>query len=268
MKPLIGITTGIIPNPNEWGPRMYVQNHQYSDAVFGAGGVPVLLPQVPEIGQLRDLYDHLDGILFAGGGDIDPKEYGEAQHPEIGEISAERDWAELQCIKWAIADDKPFLAICRGFQVMNVALGGSLFQDIAADVPGAQDHELSTAKHDKTFIAHRLRLDPYSRLAQIIGNDTIGANTHHHQAVKKPAPGMRITGWAEDGIIESGELGGSRFAIGVQCHPESLARIDPGWQKVFAAFVQAAQNPAARPAYESADSARSSSNIDEPAEAL
>lgn len=248
MKPLIGITTEEQASRDEWRPSYYAQNHHYSDAILGAGGVPVLIPFTHDLAQLRDMYERLDGILFAGGGDLHPDHYNEEAHEAMHDTSGERDRIELQLIKWAIADDKPMLAICRGFQVMNVALGGTLIQDISSQVPGAQDHELSTHKHDKTFIAHQLTLAPDSKLASLIGDTTVPANTHHHQAVKKPAPGMLVTGWAEDGIIESGEIPSRRFAIGVQCHPEALVRTVPGWQKVLSAFVAAAREGYASPA--------------------
>lgn len=262
-KPLIGITTEEAPNVNEWGPTVYRQNHQYSEAILSAGGIAVLMPFTYTTQQLRDLYERLDGILLAGGNDVDPSQYGELAHPKTVDTSPERDRIEIQLVKWAIADNKPILAICRGFQVFNVALGGTLIQDIPSEVESAQNHDESTHKKDKHFIAHQLRLEPHSRLAGIVG-DSIGANTHHHQAIKKPAPGLNLTGWAEDGIIESAEVSSSRFAIGVQCHPESLYALDAAWKNLFVAFV----NESAQANHASLDSSRSSSIIDDPSEVL
>ena len=243
MKPLIGITSQQDPNKHPWAAPMVGQNRQYPDAIWAAGGVPVLLPFAQDTGDLRSLYERLDAVVFAGGGDIDPSEYGESTSLLTKDESNERDRIELQLIKWAIADDKPFLAICRGLQLFNVALGGTLFQDVSSEVPGAENHSISSDKGDRHHLAHNLRIEPTSRLAKIIGDVTIGTNTHHHQAIKKPAPGLTVTGWAEDGIIESVELTSSRFAIGVQSHPESLTTLGLGWQKLFEAFVEAAYSP-------------------------
>ncbi len=243
MKPLIGITTQQDPNKHPWAAPMVAQNRQYPDAILAAGGLPVLLPFTGDIRQLRDLYERLDGIVFAGGGDINPAEYGEVAHPLTKEVCLERDRIELQLIKWSIADNKPILAICRGLQLLNVALGGSLIQDIPSAMPAMSNHNVSSDKQERHHLAHTLRIEPGSRTADIIGTTTIATNTHHHQGIKKPAPGLTVTGWAEDGIIECVELASSHFAIGVQSHPESLTTLGLGWQKLFGAFVQAAYSP-------------------------
>lgn len=260
MKPLIGITTEEAKSILSWGPNTYRQNHQYSDAILDAGGIPVFMPFTHTTQELRAMYDRMDGILFAGGNDIDPAEYGESKHVKTIDISPERDRIEIQLVKWAIADNKPILAICRGLQVLNVALGGTLIQDIPTEVLGASNHDESTDQKDKHYISHQLRLDPDSKLATIFGRDSVPANTHHHQAIKKPAPGLSVTGWAEDNIIEAAEIASSRFAIGVQCHPESLYTLNAEWSKLFKAFV----DESTQTNHEILDAARKSSSIDEP----
>ncbi|MGH7218556.1 MAG: gamma-glutamyl-gamma-aminobutyrate hydrolase family protein [Candidatus Microsaccharimonas sp.] len=242
MKPIIGITTGEIINQTEpWSSTIYGQKRTYSDAVVAAGGVPVFIPFVPE-DVLKALYNQLDGIVFAGGNDIDPQLYNEAQHPLTVDISPERDRVETTLMTWALNDDKPIFAICRGFQLLNVHLNGNLYQDILTEYANASDHQLSTFKKDYTHIAHQLRLAPKSRLAAITKELTLATNTHHHQGIKKLADGLEASAWAEDGIIEAIEHPKRSFVLGVQCHPESLYKNDEKWAAVFRAFVQAASS--------------------------
>jgi putative glutamine amidotransferase len=262
MKPLIGITTAMVPNKYTWGPDAYSQNQQYVDAVLTAGGVPVLLPFTHTTEELRALYGELDGLLFAGGGDVDSSEYDEPAADVLKDVNPERDRIELQLIKWAIADDKPVLAICRGHQVLNVALGGTLYQDIPSMIANAQNHDLSTEKEDRAFIAHRLVIAEDSRLARILGSQPIGANTHHPQAIKKLAPGLTVTARAEDQMIEAIELSRSRFVIGIQCHPESLTVSESRWAKLFREFIRAAMP------YAISENARNSASTDVALEAL
>lgn len=238
-QPLIGITTGeIINHTNPWSPITYGQSHTYSDSVFGAGGIPVLIPITDNMEALKAIYDRLDGILFTGGNDIDPELYKQDQHAKTKDVSKKRDQVELNLMKWALADNKPILAICRGFQLLNVMRGGSLYQDIDSEVEGASDHAASTAKKDVEHIAHHLTVDKESIFGQIIQSSDISANTHHHQAIKDIAPNLQVTARAEDGIIEGVEIPTAKFALGVQCHPESLQNIEPKWNLVFKAFIQ------------------------------
>ena len=240
MKPLIGITTGEIVNQDEpWAPDVYGQKRTYSDAVIATGGVPLFIPFMPET-ELKNLYERLDGILFAGGNDINPQLYGEALAPLTVDVSLERDRVESTLIAWALADNKPVFAICRGFQLLNIHLGGSLYQDISTQVAGTSDHQLSTKNQDYTYIAHQLKLAPNSRLAAITGSGVMKANTHHHQGIKKLADGLEASAWSEDGIIEAIECPAKLFVLGVQCHPESLYKADEKWAAVFEAFVKAA----------------------------
>lgn len=235
MKPLIGITTGEIVNQSEpWVPQIYGQKYQYSEAVIAAGGVPILIPVMPEA-TLKDLYTRLDGIIFAGGNDIDPQLYGETPEDRLDDVSKERDQAEIMLMTWALADDKPFFAICRGFQLFNVLLGGSLHQNLTGPV----DHELALHKKDYSQIAHELKVAPTSKLAYITDSLTLKANSRHHQGIKQSAPELIETAWSEDGLVEGLEYPIKKFALGVQCHPEWLHGTDPKWAAVFQAFVSA-----------------------------
>lgn len=238
MKPLIGITTGEVINLVEpWASTVYGQKRSYSNAIIASGGIPVFIPFMPET-ELKNLYERLDGIVFAGGNDINPELYHEEPHALTVDVSLERDRVETLLMSWALADDKPLLAICRGFQLLNVHLGGNLYQDIPTMLSDASNHELSTHKEDYTHIAHVLNIATNSRLADITQAEEINANTHHHQGIKKLADDLEASAWSEDGLIEAVEHPGKLFALGVQCHPESLYAIDKKWASVFEAFIK------------------------------
>lgn len=240
MKPLIGITSGEIINSEQpWAPYVYGQKRTYTEAVLAAGGIPVVIPFMPEA-ELRVLYERLDGVLFAGGNDLNPRLYGEKQNPLTVHVSDARDTVEATLMQWTLTDDKPLLAICRGAQLLNVISGGSLYQDLLTEFPHATDHQLSTHKQSYQHIAHRLNIDPTSRLASIIDAEELHANTHHHQGVKKLGTGLRATAWSEDGVIEAIEHPGKSFALGLQCHPEGLHEQDEKWAAVFSAFIHEA----------------------------
>lgn len=238
----IGITAGEIDNKEDpWSPTTYGQTHTYSDAVIQAGGVPLILPLTRSNKALRQAYETMDGMLFAGGNDLSPAMYGEKPAYELNNVSAFRDSYEAQLMRWALQDKKPLLAICRGMQLLNVIKGGTLYQDIAAQLPSASDHTASTQAKDRTFIAHKLRIKSGSQFAKIIGDDPLPTNTHHHQAIKKLGDQLVVVAWAEDGVIEAIELKNSGWVIGVQSHPEALVvKAEPRWQKLFTALVDAA----------------------------
>jgi len=219
MKPIIGITVGEIKNLHfPWGPLIYGQNYTYCQAVERAGGIPCLLPLMSNLQNLEQLYQKLDGILMAGGNDISPKLYGENPYPSTLEISDRRDKTEVSLLKWARRDHKPILAICRGMQMLNVAGGGSLHQDIPTDLPNSSNHTASSAQKNPLYIAHNLSVQDTSKLAGILRTTTIKANSHHHQAIKKIAVGLKAVAWAADGLIEGLEAIDDWYAVGLQCH--------------------------------------------------
>jgi putative glutamine amidotransferase len=202
----------------------------------------VLLPPLQGDQLLRSIYDRLDGILLSGGEDVAPDRYGEAVHDKCGHIDPERDVAELALTRWAIRDRKPLLAICRGIQVLNVAMGGSLYQDIEAQVPGALRHPWYP-DHPRDLRAHPVSVTPGSRLAHILGDGTVPVNSLHHQAIKAVAPGLVVVARAPDQIVEAVEYPEHPFAVGVQWHPEELAPTDPGARRLFGALVSNARRP-------------------------
>ena len=237
------------------------QNQAYVHAVARAGAAPLLIPNLTDKTLLRTLYDLLDGLLLSGGEDIDPAHYGELRHEKCGPVSPDRDKVELTLIRWAMDDGKPLLGICRGIQVLNVALGGSLYQDIQTQVQGAGRHDgrpdyprnclshpvLSTACPEQSRrVEGTAIVAPQTHLAHILGplnspRPLYWVNSLHHQAIKDVAPGLTVAACAPDGIVEAVEVEGHPFAIGVQWHPEELAENDVRAQRIFDALVEACQ---------------------------
>jgi putative glutamine amidotransferase len=237
-KPIIGISCGSFVD-RDWCPPFVGLRKTYVDAVATAGGAPLLIPLVEDEVVLRAVYERVDGLLLSGGGDVDPTHYGEEPLPELGTVDPLRDRVELQLARWAAADGKPVLGICRGVQVLNVALGGSLYQDIPVQIGADLAHNGSYAAQNWAHLAHDMRLAPESRLAGLFGTTTLATNSLHHQSIKRVAPGLRPVGWAPDGVVEAVEGANGHFLVGVQCHPEALqAEADPRWQNLFRHFVE------------------------------
>jgi putative glutamine amidotransferase len=235
--PLIGLPTPAIP-PGPKPPR-YGINQSYVRALTAAGCAPVLIPLLDDDERLRAIYERLDGIVFAGGVDIAPQEYGEAPIGDLNVVEAQRDRTELTLARWAFADDLPTLGICRGQQVLNVALGGSLWQDLRYQGATSVDHSDADGRA-RTAMIHRVRLDPDSRLAQLIDETEIRVNSLHHQAVKSVAPTLRVTGLSDDDVIEALESPERRFMIAVQWHPEEIDDL-PWVRRLFEGFARAAK---------------------------
>ena len=198
----------------------------YTDAIARAGGVPVVLPIIDDPALAENLLEKLDGIVFSGGPDLDPAEYGEEVFNETVSVDAVRDRSDLLFARAALASGKPVLAICRGEQLMNVVLGGTLYQDIPAQVD-------TVVKH--SGFDHRIGVEKGSVLYEIFGQDSLTVNSSHHQAVKDPAPGIRITAHAPDGIVEAYEY---ENVLAVQFHPERMVQTDASWLALFKHFVE------------------------------
>jgi putative glutamine amidotransferase len=204
--------------------------------VARAGGLPVLVPPGLDPGVLRPLYERLDGLLFSGGGDIDPARYGAQTHARVGGVDAGRDRTEFALVRWLAEDARPFLGICRGAQVLNVALGGTLYPEVS-EHPGAIRHDYyPDFPHD--LRPHEIKLEEDSTLARVLGQPILSVNSLHHQACKVVAPGLRVTALAPDGIVEALEIPDHPFALGVQWHPECLPEA-PETQRLFEAFIEA-----------------------------
>jgi putative glutamine amidotransferase len=238
--PLIGITCTDSETEQEKRPPRTGQNLTYIRAVARAGAAPLLIPNLADPDLLRALYDGCDGLLLSGGPDIDPARYGQARHEKSSLALPERDEAELVLACWAMDDGKPLLAICRGIQVLNVALGGSLYQDIADQVPGAARHDCYD-DHPRDYLAHVVSISPQSRLAGVVGPHSLQVNSLHHQALQAVAAGLHVVAHAPDGIVEGVESPDHPFALGVQWHPEELAATDARAWHLFEALVTACQ---------------------------
>jgi putative glutamine amidotransferase len=240
--PLIGIPAASLdPAPNP-GALYFQFSGNYPAALAASGALPVIIPLGLPEEILRDLFERLDGLLLAGGVDVAPHEYGEAPHPKLGRVDATRDATELTVARWALAAALPILGICRGIQSLNVAAGGSLYQDLAAQFPNAVRHTFTPSESPWEQPTHHVDVTAGSRLASIFGVEHLAVNSFHHQAVKQPAPGFIPTARAEDGVVEGIEDPGRRFVVGVQWHPEGMFRSDPLARRLFAAFVDATKS--------------------------
>jgi putative glutamine amidotransferase len=206
--------------------------------VADAGGNPLLIPCIGDADLASEIYPLLDALLFTGGPDINPRRFGQETRPACEWIDEDRDISELALIAQAKRSDTPVLGICRGIQMIIVGFGGTLIQDINAEIAGTQDHRASIPV--PPTIAHVLTISAGSRLAEIVGAAPLRANTLHHQAVDEVAPGFVVTARAEDGVVEGIEMRGDRFVVGVQCHPEYLFQDDQRWRSLFQAFVREA----------------------------
>jgi putative glutamine amidotransferase len=240
MQPLIGVTTAV----RTIGSSGITHCTAYTAIISSlerAGALPVMIPSNVSDSTLRAIYERLDGVLLPGGGDIDPVYFHEDRHPETGEADTLRDNAEVQLVRWAVADDLPLFGICRGHQVINVAMGGTLIQDIPSQVQHEKLRAHSLPEDQpRTWRGHEIQLlDANSRLAQIVGGINLSVNSIHHQAVREAAPGFVVTATSEDGLVEAMEMPNKRFALSVQWHPEDLAADDPYMQGLFDAFVRA-----------------------------
>lgn len=249
-RPLIGVTTQTLQSIDgipEGLPLSVVMNQRYYLAAAAMGAVPVLVPLLDDLETLRAIYERLDGLLIPGGVDIDPAIYGEPPHEKLGRVDLARDRVELQLTTWAIEDRKPFLGLCRGLQVLNVACGGTLHQDIGAQVPDAIKHDcFPTYGFDRAHLAHDVTLTEGSHLGSMMALDHIAVNSMHHQAIKTLGAGLRATAVASDGIVEAAEIDDDSFIVGVQWHPEVFDFTQPQTQTLFRAFVDAASVAGAR----------------------
>jgi len=241
MRPLIGIPCQADYREGSGRP-IYCNNRTYVHAIENAGGVPVLIPMLNDVSLLESLLVRLDGFLFSGGVDIDSGQYHEDAHPHLGEVDHRLDDLELFLVRWALRENMPVLGICRGMQLLNVALGGSLYQDLESQNPEAIVH--CRRELPRNTLIHSIHITEGSQMEKVLGTNEMWINSLHHQSVKDLGQGVSISGRAEDGVAELLEVAGYSFVIGIQGHPEELYTSEPICAKLFSAFVAACSNHA------------------------
>ena len=247
MRPWIGITCNFdeddtISTATDLGTPGQDWNYlagDYITAIEEAGGLPVLLPRCGDPSILESLLARLDGVLISGGHDVDPAQYGSPVQSYCGKLSPQRDALDLYVLRYALEHKMPLLGICRGIQILNAALGGTLYQDLQKEGSFSPHTKVSDGR--RNYPVHSVALAEHSRLRQIFGADEIPVNSFHHQAVREPAPGTTVAAVSADGVIEAMELPGEPFVVAVQWHPEMM--FDSTQQKcLFRAFIQACQS--------------------------
>jgi putative glutamine amidotransferase len=239
-RPIIGITSSQFIETASHGvfPRHSV-SRAYSEAVHRAGGIPVILPFFSDVAP--DLLDVIDGLILTGGADLDPTRFGEQTvHPKTYDILPDRDEAELQLTTGAIARDLPLLGICRGIQVLNVALGGTLYQDVPDQFSAEIGHRQQEHDIPANESGHSVIVTPGSLLERTYGDGPIPVNSFHHQAVKDVAPGLVASAASADGLIEAIESPGHNFVLGIQWHPELMFAHHVRHLAPFTSLVEAA----------------------------
>jgi len=214
-------------------------NRAYFEALENAGATVVPIPIVRDVERLRFHYELLDALLLPGGADIEPRRYGAVARSDCNlQVMPELDEVELKLASWAIADGLPTLGICRGIQVLNVACGGTLWQDLHIEGVVTESHD----REPRDLLAHGLDIEPDSLLARTLGQTHIRVNSLHHQAIRDLGPSLRASGCSSDGLIEGIELPAHRFLLGIQCHPEELAGKEQWADRLFEALVRAGSN--------------------------
>lgn len=208
----------------------------YLKGIEQAGGLPVMLPMTADPEQLAQLVELLDGFLFTGGQDVAPSLYGAEAMPWCGEVCEARDAMEYALLPLVLKADKPFFGICRGIQLINTVLGGTLYQDLPTEHPSTTDHH-QTIPYDQPI--HQVRLTPSSPLEDLLGCPTLAVNSLHHQAILKLAPDLKPMAVSEDGLVEAVYVPAARFGWAVQWHPEFNYPVEESSRKLFSAFVEA-----------------------------
>lgn len=240
MKPIIGITPS--PSEDQFSHGLfyrYALSSNYTEAVEAAGGIPIIIP--PQHGNIDEILSVVDGLLLSGGGDIDPQLYGDSSvHEKTYGIHQLRDELEMALTKGAIERDLPVLCICRGIQVLNVALKGTLIQDIGDQYSDQIQHRQHENNIPASEPSHEVRAVRDSLLGDVYESDTIQTNSFHHQGLKDIGPELRAIGTAPDGIVESVERPASTWMLGVQWHPEMMFKVHEEHLKPFVGLVKAA----------------------------
>ncbi len=238
-RPSIAITPDVSTVTPEAPHLRYEIKASYADAVFRAGGLPFVLPYTDDRFAVEQYLDRVSGVVLTGGAfDIPPEAYGETAREGLGQTKPARTSFETEVLKAALSRNLPVLGICGGMQLLNVALGGTLFQDIARELPNAKAHE---QRHDRSHPQHPIDVKDGTVLADCLGKGQLMVNSTHHQSVKTVGPKMLISAVAPDGVIEAIEAGSYHFAVGVQWHPELMLDSIPLHLGIYKTFVSRAR---------------------------
>ena len=241
-RPIVGVPTQTLQSLGGVSaeiPASWVMSQRYILTLVAAGAIPVMIPLVDDE-TVRGIYDELDAVFLPGGADIDPATYGKGPHPLCDKTDKERDRVELLLAKWAIDEGKPVLGVCRGMQLINVAAGGSLYQDLAEQLPGSLKHDyfpFNGASWTRDYLAHAVQVAPESRLSMLFGAGELPVNSMHHQGVREIGRDLVATATAPDGLVEALEGTGEGYVFAVQWHPEALTDGDAQMRALFRDFV-------------------------------
>jgi putative glutamine amidotransferase len=247
-RPVIGVPTqnlqsiGGVPADI---PASWVMSQRYIRALSAAGALSWMIPLVgDEPETLRGIYDELDGIFLPGGADIDPANYGEEAHARCDKSDPARDEVELSLVRWALLDGKPVLGVCRGLQLVNLAAGGTLYQDLAEQMPGSIKHDYFPfgGRFARDYLAHEVNVAGRTKLAEIFGAGALKVNSMHHQGVRRLGAQLVASAVAPDGLVEGIESGNGSYLVAVQWHPEALIEHSATSRRLFASFVDAAND--------------------------
>lgn len=231
MKPIIGVVPSINETTNQ-----YYSNIENTEAIKLAGGIPIILPYTESENNLLQLVNKIDGLYIAGGNDVDSKYFHEEPHEKLGEVNPTRDAFELKLLMRILNVDKPILGVCKGMQMINIVLGGDLYQDITAQINEnlVQHNQKARMVHP----SHTIHIIEGTTLHRITNQTKILANSHHHQAVRKLGKDIMVSGQTIDGVIEAIESTSHRFVLGVQWHPECLIQAgDTSSKKIYESFI-------------------------------
>jgi putative glutamine amidotransferase len=241
-RPVIGVTTQTLEEKPDELPLSWIMSQRYVRTLTASGAIPWIVPLLDDSVTLRAIYDRLDGIFLPGGVDIDPSSYNEERTEASGRSDPDRDRTEIMLAEWAMRDKKPILAVCRGAQLLAVAAGGALYQDVTSEYPCAIRHDYfpKAGVHTRQDLVHPVEVIAGTRLSRLLGTDTVVVNSMHHQGIKRLEPTLIANAFSPDGLIEGVESAGEDFVLGVQWHPEDLADSEPRMRSLFDAFIAAA----------------------------
>ena len=220
-------------------------SQRYIRSLSAVGALPWMIPLVgDEPETMRGIYEELDGIFLPGGADIDPANYGEERHARCDKGDPARDEVELSLVKWALVDHKPVLGVCRGLQLVNLAAGGTLYQDLAEQMPGSLKHDYFPfgGRYARDYLAHDVQIAENTKLAEIYGAGAVKVNSMHHQGIRRLGVDLLASAVAPDGLVEGIESTDGFYLVAVQWHPEVLVDNCPRTQRLFESFIEAASD--------------------------